>query len=64
MKHIGEKIKEVRKSKRLYQKEVAKTAGISTNSLCTIERGGNTTIDTLNDIGKALGRTLVMDLVE
>ncbi len=52
---IGQKIKELRISKKLTQKDVADDAGISYQHLSTLERGNFTPhVSTLLKIAKAL----------
>ena len=49
------KLHEIRKFKRLTQDELAKMIGISRNQLQNLEKGGSTTVKTLEAISAALG---------
>jgi transcriptional regulator with XRE-family HTH domain len=48
------RIREMRRWKKLTQEQLAEKADLSVVTLSTIERGGNTTTDTLERIAKAL----------
>ena len=61
---IGTKIKLIRTKQGLSQEELGFRAGINKNSIGAIERGESSpSVDTLNQIAKALEITLV-DLVD
>lgn len=58
MSEVGQRLRNIRKSKNLRLKDVAKAAGIAQSSLSYIENGTNMpTIDTLERIIGALGLT-------
>lgn len=58
MSEVGQRLRNIRKSKNLRLKDVAKAAGIAQSSLSYIENGTNMpTIDTLERIIGALGMT-------
>ena len=53
--HVGEKIKQVRKSKKITQVELAAKAGIAQTTISAIERGSNSpTVTSLTLIASAL----------
>lgn len=54
-KQIGDKIKEIRKKKKLTQVEVAEKAGIHVNYFARLERGEvNPSVEIVQNIAKAL----------
>ncbi|UOQ48321.1 MULTISPECIES: helix-turn-helix domain-containing protein [Gracilibacillus] len=57
---IGEKIKELRKQKRMSLSEVAEQAGVAKSYLSSIERGiqSNPSIQFMEKVGKVLGVTV------
>ena len=60
---IGEKIKSIRKLKKMRQYEVAELMGISQKSICIIEAKNDLQILTLNSYLKALGGHLEITAV-
>lgn len=61
---LGQKIRYYRKEAGLTQTQLAELAKCSQPTIFSAENDINVKVSTLQDIGKALGRTLVMDLVE
>ena len=56
---LGEKIRKIRKGKKITQEKLAELAGIDPKSVIQIEGGKrNPTIKTLNQIARALGTTI------
>lgn len=54
-KEIGDRIKAIRLSKKLYPKDVSAEIGMLQTSYSKIERGGNTSVSTILKIAKVLG---------
>lgn|GEM_PF-3434994 len=54
-KEIGDRIKAIRISKKLYPKDVGAEIGMLQTSYSKIERGGNTSVETILKIAKVLG---------
>lgn len=56
LKAFGSNIRKIRNSKELTQEQLADLAGVSENTIATLETGKlNTTVATCFDIAKALG---------
>lgn len=56
---VGEKIKKIRKERKLTQKQLASIAQISNSFLCDIEKGrSNPSLESLKDIAKALDKDI------
>jgi transcriptional regulator with XRE-family HTH domain len=60
---VGENIKRLREAAGLSQTELARRAGIDQGGLSKIEKGRNLTLETLRDLARALGCSVV-DLLE
>lgn len=61
---LGQKIRYYRKKAGLTQIQLAELAKCSHPTIVSAENDINVKVTTLHDIGKALGKTLVIDLVE
>ena len=62
-KHVGEVIRNQRKSLGITQPHLAELAGISTNTLYKIERGqANPTLDVLHKLLEVLGMEIRLDV--
>lgn len=56
LKNLGKRIKELRKSKKLTQEQLAEIVGIEQKQICRIENGACfTTFETLNKLAYTLG---------
>jgi transcriptional regulator with XRE-family HTH domain len=60
---VGENIKRLREAAGLSQTGLARRAGIDQGGLSKIEKGRNLTLETLRDLARALGCSVV-DLLE
>lgn len=63
MKNVGKQIKERRKALKVTQQELADLAGVSINTVVSLERGvGNSRAETLLSVCDVLGLQLVTKL--
>lgn len=63
MKELGERIKDRRQELRIKQQELADLAGVSINTIVSVERGsGNPQIETLLSICNVLGLQIITKL--
>lgn len=60
---ISDMIREAREDKKMKPRELAKKVGISRTNMYLIEKRGTTTIKRLNQIAKALGKQLYIELI-
>lgn len=59
MKRIAERIKGIRRLRKMTQKALADKSGVSASTISRIEKGGNTDLETINKIENALGTTIL-----
>lgn len=58
------RIKEVRKSKGLTQKELGKLLGVSASAISQFENGDNVTVDTIEKVAEALDCPVMLLLID